>query len=334
MHLPVQRGDEHRARARRRRPARRPRRAAIPGPRREGGVVARGAGRRPPGVGRASAGPTAAGSEVRSAAPRVGRPGHGQLGREAERVTVDPRRHEQGHEQHRRDHCSGVRGSTCIEHLRGRTSAGRHQLVRYARSSLAGSADGDPSRATRVTSTRSARWRPAAFATGRARCRADGGTPRRRAARGSRRHGSQSSRWSRSTTPVEVIGHVVCSRAWVGEERHPVLGLGPIGVPPRPPRRRRSAPRWCEPPSAVAEPSPQPALAAVVPAVRVVGCRVTAIFWCCGRRSRTRARSCASVRMSFAPRVRTRLRSTPPAGGEARRIRGCPVTGRHRRGWT
>jgi putative acetyltransferase len=30
----------------------------------------------------------------------------------------------------------------------------------------------------------------------------------------------------------EVIGHVVCSRAWVGESRHPVLGLGPIGVRP------------------------------------------------------------------------------------------------------
>jgi putative acetyltransferase len=30
----------------------------------------------------------------------------------------------------------------------------------------------------------------------------------------------------------DVVGHVVCSRAWVGEQRHPVLGLGPIGVRP------------------------------------------------------------------------------------------------------
>lgn len=29
-----------------------------------------------------------------------------------------------------------------------------------------------------------------------------------------------------------VIAHVVCSRAWVGEGRRPVLGLGPIGVLP------------------------------------------------------------------------------------------------------
>ena len=29
-----------------------------------------------------------------------------------------------------------------------------------------------------------------------------------------------------------VVGHVVCSRAWVGEERRPALGLGPIGVLP------------------------------------------------------------------------------------------------------
>jgi putative acetyltransferase len=29
-----------------------------------------------------------------------------------------------------------------------------------------------------------------------------------------------------------VVGHVVCSRAWIGEERHRVLGLGPIGVLP------------------------------------------------------------------------------------------------------
>jgi putative acetyltransferase len=30
----------------------------------------------------------------------------------------------------------------------------------------------------------------------------------------------------------QVVGHVVCSRAWVGEGRRPVLGLGPIGVLP------------------------------------------------------------------------------------------------------
>jgi putative acetyltransferase len=30
----------------------------------------------------------------------------------------------------------------------------------------------------------------------------------------------------------EVVGHVICSRAWVGEEARPVLGLGPIGVLP------------------------------------------------------------------------------------------------------
>lgn len=30
----------------------------------------------------------------------------------------------------------------------------------------------------------------------------------------------------------QVIAHVVCSRAWVGEEQRPVLGLGPIGVLP------------------------------------------------------------------------------------------------------
>lgn len=29
-----------------------------------------------------------------------------------------------------------------------------------------------------------------------------------------------------------VIAHVVCSRAWVGEEGHEVLGLGPLGVLP------------------------------------------------------------------------------------------------------
>ena len=29
-----------------------------------------------------------------------------------------------------------------------------------------------------------------------------------------------------------VVGHVICSRAWVGDARHPVLGLGPIGVVP------------------------------------------------------------------------------------------------------
>jgi len=29
-----------------------------------------------------------------------------------------------------------------------------------------------------------------------------------------------------------VVGHVVCSRGWVGEGRRPVLGLGPIGVLP------------------------------------------------------------------------------------------------------
>src|SRR5688500_16050102 len=27
-----------------------------------------------------------------------------------------------------------------------------------------------------------------------------------------------------------IVGHVICTRAWVGEDRHPVLGLGPIGV--------------------------------------------------------------------------------------------------------
>ena len=30
----------------------------------------------------------------------------------------------------------------------------------------------------------------------------------------------------------DVVAHVVCSRAWVGEQSHPVLGLGPIGVRP------------------------------------------------------------------------------------------------------
>jgi putative acetyltransferase len=30
----------------------------------------------------------------------------------------------------------------------------------------------------------------------------------------------------------DVVGHVVCSRGWVGEAEHPALGLGPIGVLP------------------------------------------------------------------------------------------------------
>jgi putative acetyltransferase len=30
----------------------------------------------------------------------------------------------------------------------------------------------------------------------------------------------------------EVVGHVVCSRAWIGQGREPGLGLGPLGVDP------------------------------------------------------------------------------------------------------
>jgi putative acetyltransferase len=33
-------------------------------------------------------------------------------------------------------------------------------------------------------------------------------------------------------TDDRVVAHVVCSRAWVGDGRQPVLGLGPIGVLP------------------------------------------------------------------------------------------------------
>ena len=45
---------------------------------------------------------------------------------------------------------------------------------------------------------------------------------------------------------------------------------------------------------------------------------------------RTRAWPYASVRMCFAPRVRTRVRFTPSCGRWTARIRGCPVAGRHR----
>ncbi|RJQ83454.1 N-acetyltransferase [Pseudonocardiaceae bacterium YIM PH 21723] len=32
---------------------------------------------------------------------------------------------------------------------------------------------------------------------------------------------------------TDVVGHVVCTRAYVGADAHPVLGLGPLGVSPR-----------------------------------------------------------------------------------------------------
>jgi putative acetyltransferase len=35
-----------------------------------------------------------------------------------------------------------------------------------------------------------------------------------------------------ATAGEEVVGHVVCSRAWVGAARHAVLGLGPVAVHP------------------------------------------------------------------------------------------------------
>ena len=70
-----------------------------------------------------------------------------------------------------------------------------------------------PDRLPRATD---ARWRRRSST----RCDADPGRVDRRAVdRGDRRAG-------------DVVGHVVCSHAWVGEQRHPVLGLGPTGSYP------------------------------------------------------------------------------------------------------